>query len=293
MPAPRKPSVPKKKGSDGPLIDIIPMETGKLQCFVLGTMPLIFNAVSLKAQQELLFPSPPKNANERKTTLKHEPMSEYRASVYRFRQPDAPTRLYIPATAFKSAIGTAALRTPGSTKTEIGQLCWVTGTSPDFGADKIPVWGVPQMLMSVVRNSDQARTPDIRTRAILPHWCCSFMITHVMPGLTAKVLINLLSAAGLIAGIGDFRQEKGKGSYGQFDQVLQADPTAAQIIKVGGTAAQDAALDEPAYYDIETETLYNWFLEELVKRGPDAPKKLPPELIPEDAPNEYEIDGVR
>ena len=60
------------------------------------------------------------------------------------------------------------------------------------------------------------RTPDIRTRAFLPRWCAVISVAFVTPTLSAHSVVSLLANAGAIIGIGDFRQGKGKGSYGCF-----------------------------------------------------------------------------
>jgi len=232
-------------------------------------MPKLFNAVSEKAQRELLCPAGPKNRAARGSTLKHEPMLEYRNSVYRYNDDLQETRLCIPATAFKGALLSAALRMPGVMKTEIGQLVYIRSLIPSR-PDHIPVFGIPQMSMMVVRNADAKRVPDIRTRAILPAWCCAFRMVFTPPLLTETTCINLLGWAGMISGVGDFRQEKGKGSYGVFEIVSPGDALWKEIASTGGRAAQDAALEEPDYYDDETMRLHTWFVGEVSRRGRDT-----------------------
>jgi hypothetical protein len=241
--------------------------------------------VSEKARRELLFPSRRKNQVERASSLKHDPLAEYRASIYRFNHDRAPTRLCIPATAFKKALRQAALRVPGVAKTEIGQLVWVRGDG-ETGSDYIPLYGVPQLMMGVVRNSDMNHTPDIRTRAIIPRWACSFRLIFVRPLLTARTVINLLSASGLICGVGDFRQEKGAGSYGQFELVNATDKIWKELTShTGGRMRelQDEALESPAFYDYESESLFAWFEAERKRRGRDPEPPTDPDDLSEAA----------
>lgn len=272
---------PKKSDDTGPIVIRTPQRES-IDVFAIGAMPKIFNAVSEKAKRELLFPAGTKNRAARESSLKHEPMLEYRNSVYRFIEDTEETRLCIPATAFKAALLSAALRTPGVMKTEIGQLLYVRSLVP-AKPDYIPVWGLPQMSMMVVRNSDISRTPDIRTRAIMPVWCCKFRLVFTKPLLNASTCVNLLGTAGMICGVGDFRQEKGKGSYGQFELVDPGDPLWSEIATNGGREAQDAALENPEYYDHDTLALYTWFVEEVRRRGranllsPQAIEQLPAE----------------
>ena len=250
----------KKKPEASFEIEVVSIVKGLARFLILGTSPLIFNAVSDKARRELLLPAGRKTVADRAQSLKHEPMSEYRNSTYRHRENDHPTRLYMPAPAFKGTMRTAALDMPGTKKTEIGRLVWVPG-------QKINIFGVPQMLMSVVRSSDINRTPDIRTRAILPEWCAVVDVQYVEPKLNMKTIWKLLGAGGILAGVGDWRQEKGSGNHGQFDLVEDGNEQVKRIMKSGGRVAQDAALHEPLYYDLETEELYHWFTEEIERRG--------------------------
>ena len=169
-----------------------------------------------------------------------------------------PTRLLFPATLFKSAICNAALEVPGAKKSQIGRLTWVNG-------DTVNLYGVPDMLMSVTRSADMNRTPDVRTRPILRQWAAQIDITYVMPTLNEITILRLLEIAGMLMGVGDFRQEKGKGNYGQFR--LATEDEVAPIIKAGGWKEQVKAMENPGCYDSETEALYKLYLDERKRRG--------------------------
>ena len=80
-------------------------------------------------------------------------------------------------------------------------------------------------------------------------------------------IANLLAAAGIVAGVGDFRQEKGKGSFGQFRLADADDADLKRIISTGGRKAQDAALEKFEAYDDETAELLTWFSGEVVRLG--------------------------
>lgn len=246
-----------KKDSSGS-ISIMKLETNEIAFCIKGTTPFIYNAMSAKSKGDLLLP-PKKNRAEQQATLKHNPIEEYRASVYRHRSNKEPTRLIVPSGMFKGALASAALDIPGATMTSIKRLTWVKNSYVDM-------YGVPELFMSVVKNSGFNRTPDIRTRAILPEWACIVKIQFARPAIDAQSVINLLAAAGVIIGVGDFRQEKGKGNYGQFELVGDDDAEFRRILKCGGRVAQDQALDRPIYWDIETEELFRWYEGELVRR---------------------------
>ena len=94
----------------------------------------------------------------------------------------------------------AALDLPGARKAQIGRLVQVKeGTYRDL----IPIYGEPQLLMSVTRSADMNRTPDIRSRCIIPNWAAQITISFVLPTLRETAVVNLLAAAGITAGVGD------------------------------------------------------------------------------------------
>lgn len=245
-----------KKQQDTEVV-IDKLGVGVATCWVRGNTPLIYNSMSAKVLHELLAPKGRKTAADKAQNLKHDPLDEYRNSVYR-RTGTGPTRLVFPCGAVKSAMMNAALEIPGAKKAQIGRLVWVQG-------ENIDVWGVPKMLMKVVRSADMNKTPDVRTRAVVAEWACKITVQFVMPTMNETAVARLLETAGLVIGFGDFRQEKGKGNYGQFSLADEKDVTG--IVKVGGMKAQDAALETPEFHDAETAELFDWWLGEMKRRG--------------------------
>lgn len=238
-------------------IDVEPLKVGFLQVWLRGRTPLIYNRLAGKARRELLMPKGRKTTADKQQSLKHNPLAEYRDSMS-MRSGEGPTRLVMPSPAVKGAMATAALETKGTNKTQIGRLVWVKGYSCD-------VYGVPEMFMAPVRSADMNKTPDIRTRAMLQEWCVPVTIQYVTPQLNEKAILQLLANGGIIIGVGDFRQEKGKGNFGQFDVVTKAD--CEDIIESGGMKQQDEAIKNPTCVDSDTEELYGWFQEEVKTRG--------------------------
>jgi hypothetical protein len=230
--------------------------TGSVTLHIKGKTPFICNAPAEKARHELLLPRK-KTASERATQLKHDPLLEYRNSAYCHLGDQTATRVYFPAGGFKKSMMSAALETPGASKSSIARLLWVEGLNVDL-------YGVPKLLTSMTRSADFNRTPDIRTRAILPQWAARLTIAFISPRFNQQMVGNLLLAAGLMIGVGDWRQEKGSGSYGQF--VLCSEQEFNAIAEHGGREAQDAAFEHPAYYDGETQKLMEWFDEEVIRR---------------------------
>jgi hypothetical protein len=235
-----------KKPQDniGESISITEIKMSHMRFNIIGTSPLMLHAVSAKAAGSLLFPAPKKNAAERATTMKHEPFEEFRDACYMFTDIDEqPTRLYMPGAAFHAAIASVAIDMVGARKAQIARLTNVPTA-------KIPIYGIPKLIMSIVRSSDMARTPDVRTLPILTEWCCEVPVQFVATLLKELSIANLLAAAGVIIGVGDGRPEKGKLSRGQF-RLCNDDDDDFNHIKAMSKAAQDAALANPEPYDLK------------------------------------------
>jgi hypothetical protein len=235
------------------------IDRGQMVFCVQGSSPLICNRMSEKAQRELLLPKGRKTAADRAASLKHDPLNEFFNSPYKSLDNNNPTRLQALSSMFKQAMMSAALDLPGAKKAQIGRLLYVEG-------DRVDLYGIPQLMMSVTRSSDMNRTPDVRTRAILREWACKVTVSFIKPIINETSVANLFSAAGLVAGIGDWRTQKGSGSYGQFRLVGSDEPDFLRIMKYG-REAQDKALASPESYDDETESLLSWFQRESVNRG--------------------------
>lgn len=233
------------------------VNTEAVSVVLLGTTPLIMNRMSEKVRQGLLSPRT-LTAPEKRSTLKHDPLGEYRGSMYTTTAEE--TLLGFPASGVKKAMMTAALDLPGARKAQIGRLVYVMGID-------LPVYGVPQLFMSVTRSADMSHTPDIRTRAILPQWAMPVMVSYVSPLMNATSIINLLVAAGITAGIGDWRAEKGAGTYGSFEVVKADDSRVVALMESSGRAQQELARDNPICYNDESSDLLAWWAEDAARSG--------------------------
>lgn len=238
-------------------LQIMRITQDRMMVAILGRTPLILNKLSNKVRMELLMPAGKKNAAAKASTLKHNPHEEFRNSAHTL--PGGPTLLALPATAFKGAMRTAALDIPGATKSAIGRLVYVAG-------EYVPIYGVPQLHMTITRSADIKRTPDVRTRCIIPNWAAYITVEFTTPLIKGPSILNLLAAAGLSCGVGDWRVEKGSGSFGTFSPVGH-DAAFDEIIKLGGREAQVAAMASPEAYDSETQELLSWFDVEVDRRG--------------------------
>jgi hypothetical protein len=252
-----------------PEIDVIRLEQQEATFYLYGRTAYYCNRVAEKAKRELLLPRPGRLTLAQKAeNLKHDPVREFRDSAYLSRDDDAETRILTKATALKSAIGQAAIDMPTAVaRAQINRLTYVTD-------EMVNIWGTPRMNLDVVRMADQAHTPDIRTRAKIYPWATRLTIRWTLPMLNQQKVGTLLAAAGMIVGIGDFRQEKGKGNYGLFEIVERNDPRLLAIMKNAGREVQDAAFAEPECSDWESEDLLAWYNEEIIRRA-NQPKPEP------------------
>jgi hypothetical protein len=241
-------------------IDVLKVDHGQLDFCILGTSPMILNRMSEKVLHELLMPKGKKTTAEKAGSLKHDPIAEFQASPYRNPDENSPTLLQHLSSAFKGALKSAALDLPGSSKSQIGRLTWVNG-------ERVSIYGIPQIFMSVTRSADMNRTPDVRTRAIVPKWCAQISVSFVQPILRAQSVANLLASAGITQGIGDWRPGKGSGTYGQFVLADKDNKDMLHLMKTAGRSAQIKAMENPTPYDDDTAEMLAWFGVEAKRRG--------------------------
>jgi hypothetical protein len=250
---------------DVQLLEIQEIEMVQISFCVLGMSPLIMNRFNQKAWHELLLPSQRKNQAELEQNLKHDMVAEFRGAVYRNRDDKAPAAIHIPNGAFHACLASAALDTAGATKAKIERLTRVAEVN-------INLFGLPQLFAAMVRNSDMNRTPDVRTRPLFNEWACRLTIRYVKKILSERTVANLLGAAGLIVGIGDWRGQKG-GPYGAFRLVDEHNADFKRIIKTQGRVPQLKALETPVCADEDTEELLLWFNQEVARREQQLPSQ--------------------
>lgn len=217
------------------------------------------NRIPNKVKEGLLVGTRKKTKAER-AGIKHIPVEEFRNSMEQVNE--GKTALGVRVIAIKGAMCTAAVETAGLTKAGTQRLLFMPG-------DLVPLWGTPQLKCDIVRMADISKTPDIRTRAYLPKWGAEINIKYISPQLNANNVYALLSNAGVLIGIGDYRQEKGKGAYGSF-RVIHADQQDDEwddLIANHGRAAQVNAIENPEYADRDTEDLMSFYSEEVLRRA--------------------------
>ena len=240
-------------------IHVEPLKRGSLALRIIGTTPLIQNRMSAKVKQMLLVGSRKKTSSER-LAIKHNPFDEYRDAIEHIDSKNTAVGLRV--VAVKAGMCTAAVDTAGVTKAGTQRLLFMPG-------DFFELYGVPKIRMDVTRSADIGRTPDVRTRPIFEKWGAEVTIHYVIPQLSAQSVASLLVNAGMLCGVGDFRQEKGKGAFGSF-RVLDAkssDKEWTELVKSGGKKAQLAAIENPEPFDRETEALLAFYQEEVNRRA--------------------------
>ncbi len=253
MPTPKKAVAP---------LEIDRLKQGRVTLRLIGRMPLYYNSMSVKTKRGLLIGNTKKSAAEKKE-LKHIPEEEFRDSLYKMLT--GPTALGFPAPGVKQAMATAALETAGVSKTNVQRLVFMP-------QEYVPVWGIPLLKMDTVRSADINKTPDVRTRGFLRQWCAEVDIAFTLPTFSPHAIISMMSNAGLICGLGDFRQEKGKGSFGTFDVTTadaggQLNDMFDDLVANAGREAQEAAIANPQVADEETRELFEFLVEERQRRA--------------------------
>jgi len=246
----------KKETAD---ITVQPLRRASVRLRIIGTTPLFQNRMANKVKQQLLVGGQKKGKADR-AGIKHFPLQEYRDSAEIL--PGGPTALGLRVVAVKAAMATAALETPGLTKTSAQRLLFMPG-------DFVPLYGTPQLRMDVTRSADINRTPDVRTRAFLPKWGAEIEVQFIVPQLSVASVVALLCNAGVLIGVGDYRQEKGKGAFGSFRVLGEGDKDAEwdDLVKKHGRSAQEAALADPEYADRDTIDLMEFYDSEVKRRA--------------------------
>lgn len=248
-----------KKAETQTEIHITPLRRGTARLRIIGVTPLYQNRMAAKAMQQLLVGSRKKTKAER-VDIKHDPVQEFRDSAEILKT--GPTMLGVRVVAVKASMCTAALETAGLTKSSAQRLIFMPG---EFFA----LYGTPQLKMDVVRSADINRTPDVRSRAFLPKWGAEIDVQYIVPQLSAQSVVTLLANAGVLVGVGDYRQEKGKGAFGSFRVIGEGekDDEWNNLVKNHGRKTQEAAMRNPEYADEETAALMEFFFSEVKRRA--------------------------
>lgn len=244
--------VTRRKASEHIEVDALNMDSVHVR--LIGRTGLYLHRLSAKAKRELFVGGKRKTVAD-KRKIKHHPIEEFRESLHFQKNLHPHTHLFFPAMGFKAGMATAALVVSGINKTDVQRLVYI----PE---EKAPIFGVPRMRLDIVRNSGINRTPDIRTRGYLREWGAELTILFAKPALSKKAILTLLHNAGQICGIGDFRQEKGKGAYGTFS--VTEDPFPSSLLD---RDRQWQMIHDPEPDNDDTEELLKEYFAEIERRA--------------------------
>jgi hypothetical protein len=265
--------MPTKKEEAPKTIEIPQLRFHNISARLVGETPLIMNRMSESSKHELWLPGVRKNSAQLAATLKHDPYYEFRESMYRTKDDKAPTRLVLPARAFKKALEEAALDIPEVKKTEIKRLVSVTGAT---GRTTVAIYGIPKIFVTMVRNSDMNHTPDYRTRAIIEEWAAEIRVEYLENKFSGGSLMHLLGGAGRLQGVGDNRPGKSGGSNGRFIFADTNEKAFTFLKENYGREAQDEAIRNPVPCgcdENESADMLAWFDLEVGRRDKDSQLK--------------------
>ena len=225
---------------------------------LVGTTGLYLHKMSQKAQRDLLLGGKKKTSSE-KQKIKHDPIQDFRNSMYFSQERFDDAAVFFPAMAIKRAMRTIAVEIDGVKGTQIDRLMYM----PD---EYIKLVGTPILRMDITRTADIGRTPDVRTRAYLPTWGTQFTIHAAYPQFSLATMTTLLANAGQFIGIGDNRQERGKGNFGTF---VVAEGFPDNLSVKGNKDRQIAAFKNPTVDELhgDTSALFALWGEEVRKRA--------------------------
>jgi hypothetical protein len=249
---------------DEKTVEILRLEKATAKFYVIGTSPLIMNRLPKKTREYLLLPPRRQNRAARESVLKHDPYAEYRDAIYRCRDPKAPTLCHMPDNCFKKAMTSTALDMPGASKAQVGRLVSCID-------ETLHIWGKPYLYMRIVKQAGFRAAPDVRTRAIFPRWACLVNISYFPLLISQRDVLNLFASAGLLAGIGDGRNEKGSFSYGAWEVVGADNKDWNAIVHAEARKVQEQAMATPQAFDADTEELLAWYQTETHRRGVIVP----------------------
>lgn len=242
-------------------IHIEPLKATTTTLRIVGTTPLIQNRLSEKMRHYFLIGGGKKTSAE-KVNVKHNPLEEYRNSMELMPESQqSETVCALRTVAVKAAMCDAAIDTPGAKKAQSQRLLYMPG-------DHTPLYGTPELRLDMVRTADAKATPDIRSRACYNKWGAEVTIRFITPQLSLRSVVTMLANAGMLIGVGDFRQQKGKGSFGCF-RVLSADQQDDEwddLVANHGREAQLAAIQAPSYATEETRELMAFYDQEIKRR---------------------------
>lgn len=182
-------------------IEVQPLRLETIEVNVIGTTPLIMHCFSRKTAIEMELQHTGKKIKKREVK---DPMADC-LGCFHPPSDDGTSPFSFPSMGFKHGI-VATARLNSMKMVDLRQAVHVMDVF-------VPIYGVWEMQMDVVRNSNGA--PDIRHRPYFFQWASTLKIRFDAGFLSEQQVVNMLNAAGFQSGIGDWRPQR-DGSHGTY-----------------------------------------------------------------------------
>lgn len=177
-----------------------------MQVTLIGDSPLICNAWSKKAKQEMLDKQMKKAKQARAAK---NPEQDYKESLY-----EHPEGGYgFPSVAFKAAAVDACSHLANITKVEARGSFHING-------DMVKIEGKPNPREDMVKVG--MGTADIRYRGEFRKWRCTFQLRYNANMIGPEQILNMFNTAGFAIGVGEWRPQR-DGSFGMFHVAKQGE----------------------------------------------------------------------
>jgi len=202
----------KKESSE---IIIKPLRLETVFVPIEGETELITHRWSEKARRMMLEKQMKKAASPKEAK---DPEEDYESSIYRFEDGS----IGFPAGAFKASIIRVCRKEDGLPMTLAKISIRVNGENGKDGVPLVKITGEPRMREDMVRL--ETGVADIRFRAGFPKWSANLSVTYNAGILSLEQVINLINAAGMLSGVGEWRPSSPKtasGSNGCFHVVTK------------------------------------------------------------------------
>jgi hypothetical protein len=201
------------------IVELKPIDIGRIPITLEGDTPLIVHAWSEKAKKMMLEKQMKKASTGREA---RDPVREFIESLYWLTEkPETPdekgfekalkkgAKFGFPSIAFKAAAVSGGYRA-GMTKDK------VSANGAFHIADEfVEIHGVPEMREDMVRLSGLGSPADLRYRGEFKQWRAVIEVQYNKAAISAEQVINLFSVGGFASGVGEHRPEKG-GVNGRF-----------------------------------------------------------------------------
>jgi hypothetical protein len=207
-------------------IHIVPPRPVTLRLRLYGDSILVVHAFSEKAKREM---RDKQQKNAKKAREAKDPVAEYNGARYLTRYHDGRMVDAFPAMTIKKSLVSACRLLDGIPMTLVKQTVFVNRSVELVPIERepgVPYFGeygttyAPPMREDIVRVNGRAGpgsgTADLRYRPEYSPWTIPIEVMFLPNIITPEQIVNLISYAGMGAGVGENRPEKTGGSWGIY-----------------------------------------------------------------------------